>query len=199
MRKPTSVLSRLRSTRVQAVLSLGVVLAASATGTYAYWTDSATVSGTTISSGSIDLFVNGGNNDTAFTTMSLANMVPGNSAAGVITVKNNGNSPLTYYVDGAASNTDGKGLGAAMVVKVTGDATRSGSSPTFTCSGSALANTGTSFSANLVQSGANARLLAAGASETLCVQATLPTGASTSLQNATTNVSFTFNASQLIP
>jgi predicted ribosomally synthesized peptide with SipW-like signal peptide len=179
------------------VLSLGVVLAASATGTYAYWTDSATVSGTTITSGSIDLFVNGGNNDTAFTTMSLSNMVPGNSAAGVITVKNNGNSPLTYYVDGAASNADGKGLGAAMTVKVTADATRSGSSPNWTCAGSALANTGSSFSANLVQS-ANPRMLAAGASETLCIQATLPSSVTgTGLQNASTNVSFTFNASQL--
>jgi predicted ribosomally synthesized peptide with SipW-like signal peptide len=175
-----------------------VVLAAGATGTYAYWTDSATVSGVTISSGSIDLTVNNQQNDTAFTTMSLSNMVPGNSAAGVITVKNAGNSPLTYYVDGAASNGDGKGLGAALTVKVTGDAARTGSSPTFTCNGSALANTGTSFSANLVQS-SNPRMLAAGASETLCVQATLPSGAATSLQNATTNVSFTFNASQLIP
>jgi hypothetical protein len=37
------------------------------------------------------------------------------------------------------------------------------------------------------------RLLAAGASETLCIQATLPTNASTTLQGATTNVTFTFN------
>lgn len=197
MRKP-HIAARLRSARTQAVLSLGVVVAAAATGTFAYWTDTATVSGTTISSGSIDLMVNNQQNDTAFTTMSLANMVPGNSAAGVITVKNNGNSPLTYYVDGAATNGDTKGLGAALTVKVTGDAARSGSTPNFTCAGSALANTGTSFSANLVQS-ANPRMLAAGASETLCVQATLPTGASTALQNATTDVSFTFNASQLIP
>jgi len=197
MRKP-HLFSTLRSTRVQAALSLGVVLAAAATGTFAYWTDSATVSGTTISSGSIDLMVNNQQNDTGFTTMSLSNMVPGNSAAGVITVKNNGNSPLTYYVDGAAGNADSKGLGAAMAVKVTGDATRSGTTPNFTCSSSALANTGTAFTTNLIQS-ANPRLLAAGASETLCVQATLPAGANTSLQNATTNVSFTFNASQLIP
>jgi predicted ribosomally synthesized peptide with SipW-like signal peptide len=197
MRSPR-FLARLRSTRLQAALSLGVVLAAGATGTWAYWTDSAVVSGTSISSGSIDLMVNNQQNDTGFTTMSLSGMVPGNSAAGVITVKNNGNSPLTYYVDGAASNTDGKGLGAAMTVKVTGDAARSGSTPNFTCAGSALANTGSAFAANLVQS-TNPRLLAAGASETLCVQATLPTGAATSLQNATTNVSFTFNASQLIP
>lgn len=187
----------LRDTRVLAGLSLGAVLALGATGTWAYWTDSATVSGTTFSSGSVDIKVNNGDSDPSFTTMNLSNMVPGNSAAGVITVKNGGLSPLTYSVDAVASNADGKGLGAAMVVKVTGDATRSGTSPTFTCAGTALANTGTTFAANLVQS-STPRLLAAGAQETLCIQATLPTGASTSLQGASTNVTFTFNASQII-
>ncbi len=196
MRKPNPM-RRLRDTRVLAAMSLGVVAACAATGTFALWSDSATISGTTISSGSIDLKVNSNvDSDNGFTTMSLANMVPGNSAAGVITVRNAGNSPFTYYVDGAASNADGKGLGTALVVKVTGDATRSGASPNFTCAGSALANTGTSFAANLVQS-SNPRLLAAGSSETLCVQATLPTGASTSLQNATTNASFTITANQI--
>ncbi|MCX6395243.1 MAG: TasA family protein [Propionibacteriales bacterium] len=200
MRKQT-ILARLRDTRVQAAASLGLVLAAAATGTYAYWTDSASVSGTTISSGSIDLFVNGANNDTAFTSLSFTNIVPGQSAAGVITVKNNGLSPLTYYVNGAASNADTKGLGAALVVKVTGDATRTTSGTSFTCAGNALANTGTAFAANLVGSPtvATQRQLIPGASETLCVQASLPTGAASTLQNATTNISFAFTASQIIP
>lgn len=199
MRKP-KILSRLRDTRTQAIASLGLVLAAAATGTYAYWTDSATVSGSTISSGSIDLFVNGANNDLAYTALSFSNIVPGQSSAGVITVKNNGLSPLTYYVDGTASNGDGKGLGAALVVKVTGDAARTTSGSSFTCAGSALANTGTAFAANLVGSSGTPRQLAAGASETLCVQATLPSGTTgTGLQNASTNISFAFAASQIIP
>ena len=187
---------RLRSTRARAALSLGVVLATAATGTFAFWTDSATVTGTTISSRSIDLRVNNlAGNDTGYTQLNLTGMVPGNSVAGVITVTNFGSSPLKYYVDATASNADTKGLGAALVVVVTGG-TAGGTAPTRTCSGSALANTGTSFAANLVAS-SNPRQLAVGASETLCIQATLPTGAATTLQNATTNVGFTFNASQL--
>lgn len=204
MRKP-QLLGRLRDTRVQAIASLGIVLAAAATGTYAYWTDSATVSGSTISSGSIDLKVNGtaGNrldSDTSYTQLNFTGLTPGGSAAGVITVRNNGLSPLTYSVAGAATNADGKGLGAALVVKVTGDATRSaGTGSNFVCSGPALPNTGTAFAANLVSS-TTPRQLAAGTEETLCIQATLPSGTTgTGLQNASTAVSFAFTASQIIP
>ncbi|MET3963656.1 putative ribosomally synthesized peptide with SipW-like signal peptide [Marmoricola sp. OAE513] len=202
MRKP-QLSKLLRDVRFQAIASLGLVLGAAATGTYAYWSDSAAVAGSTITSGSIDLKVNGtaGNrldNDNAYTQLSFSNIVPGQSTAGVITVRNNGLSPLTYYAHGAASNADGKGLGAALVVKVTGAATRTASGSSFTCGGATLANTGTSFSNNLVSS-TNPRQLAAGTEETLCIEATLPTGAATSLQNASTNVSFAFTASQIIP
>ncbi len=48
-------------------------------------------------------------------------MVPGDSTAGVVTVQNNGTAPLKYWVDASPSNDDGKGLGAALTVKVTGD------------------------------------------------------------------------------
>jgi hypothetical protein len=99
-------------------------------------------------------------------------------------------------VDASASNVDTKGLGAALVVKVTNDGSTTGSAPAVTCAGTALGNTGTTFAANLVSS-TSPRLLAAGASETLCIQATLPgtlTGSvpGAGLQGATTNVGFTF-------
>src|SRR5690349_443211 len=137
---------RFRSTRARALLSLGLVLGTAATGTFAFWTDSATVSGTTISTGSIDLRVNSlTGNDTAYTQLNLSGMVPGNTVAGVITVTNFGNSPFTYYVDASASNADTKGLGAALVVKVTGASSVTGSAPTRSCGGSTLANTGTTF------------------------------------------------------
>ncbi len=182
-----------RGLPLRAVLSLGLVAGVGATGTYAYWTDSVAVSGTTISAGTIDLKVNGSDTVTSYTTMNLSTMVPGNTVAGVLTVTNSGTAPLHYYVDSAASNGDGKGLGAALTVKVTGDSATTGSSPSVTCAGSALAGTGTSFSSSLVGSSGSPRLLAAGASETLCVQASLASNASTSLQGATTNVTFAFS------
>lgn len=183
----------LDSRAVRALLSLGVVLSLGATGTYAYWTDSVTVTGTTISSGTIDLKVNNQDTVTNFTTMNVSTMVPGDSVAGVLTVNNAGTAPLRYHVNASPSNADGKGLGAALVVKVTGDSAVSGSGKTVTCNGTALVGSGVGFTANMLGSAASPRQLAAGASETICIQATLPTSASTTLQGALTNVTFTFS------
>lgn len=183
--------SRADSKTVRILLSGGTVVGVGVMGTLAVWSDSAAVSGTTFSTGTIDLQVNNLDTVTGYTTMNISTLVPGNSTAGVLTVKNNGTAPFKYYVDATASNADTKGLGAALVVKVTGDATTTGSSPAVTCAGTALANTGTAFAANLISSTAP-RLLAAGATETLCFQATLPSAASQSLSGATTNVGFTF-------
>lgn len=177
---------------VRALLGLGLVLGLGTTGTYAYWTDSVPVTGTTISTGTIDLRVDGADAVAGWATMSLAGMVPGNSTAATLTVTNSGTAPVHYWADASAGNADGKGLGAALVVKVTGDAGTSGAAPATTCAGAALAGTGTSFGVDLVGSAASPRLLAPGASETLCVQATLPTDASSALQGASTDVAFTF-------
>ena len=115
------------SRALRALLSLGMVVGLGATGTYAYWTDTVSVTGTTITAGTIDLKVNNSDTVTDFTTMNVTTMVPGDSTAGVVTVKNSGTAPLKYYVDASPSNADGKGLGAALAVKVTGDSATSGS------------------------------------------------------------------------
>jgi predicted ribosomally synthesized peptide with SipW-like signal peptide len=183
----------LDSRALRALLSLGVVVGVGATGTYAYWTDSVQVTGTTISTGTIDLKVNNNDEVTDFATMNVSTMVPGDSTAGVVTVRNSGTAPLHYFVDASPSNADGKGLGAALAVKVTGDAATSGPGRAVTCAGSALAGSGTEFAAALLGSAASPRLLAAGASETVCIQATLPTNAPASLQAATTDITFLFS------
>lgn len=185
-----------RSVRARAALGLGAVLLVGVHGTYALWSDEVPVSGATISSGVLDLKVNTLDSVTTYTDLSLSGMVPGNTVAGVLTVRNAGTIPLTYHATAAASNADGKGLGAALVVKVTGDPAVTGTAPGRTCAGTALAQTGTTFAGNLVGAPATPRSLVVGASETLCVQATLPSTAASSLQGATTNVSLTFTASQ---
>lgn len=184
--------SWLRSVRVRAALALGTVLCVGTTSTLAYWTDSVEVSGTQIVTGTLDLTVNGADPLTGWAGLNLSNMVPGNSAAGVLTVRNAGTVPLTYYADATASGD----LGAALTVKITGDSATSGSGQTKTCAGTALPNTGTAFGPNLIGSSANPRSLNAGASQTICIQATLPAAAPTSLQGATTNVGFTFESRQ---
>ncbi|RNL62961.1 hypothetical protein EFK50_14650 [Nocardioides marmoriginsengisoli] len=181
---------RLASRRLRATLGLGLALSLGVLGTRASWTDEVTVVGATFTAGTIDLKVNGGDTNVTLPAHVLAGMVPGSSAAGVLTVSNAGTAPLKYSATSAATNADGKNLAGALVVKVTGAAAATGTSPTRTCPGATLAGTGASLNGALV---ATRRLLAAGASETLCVEVLLPAAAPSALQGATTSATFTFS------
>jgi predicted ribosomally synthesized peptide with SipW-like signal peptide len=183
-------LRRADSRSLRLVLSLGMVVGVGATGTFAAWTDSVTVSGTSISTGTIDLKVNGSDSVVGYTTMNISNMVPGNTTAGVLTVTNSGTAPLRYYLDATPNPTGG--LASALVAKVTGDNATTGTLPFKTCAGSALSGAGVAFGASLLGSSTSPRQLAPGASETLCIQASLPSGASSTLQGTSTNITFTF-------
>ncbi len=182
---------RVRGIALRLALALCVVLVVDVPGTMAAWTDPVPVTGSTIRTGTADLKVNNSDAPT-LTTMNAATMEGGHSTAGVMTVRNAGDVPLTYYVDASATNTDGKGLASAFSVKVTADSATTGAAPNVRCAGSALSGSGTSFAANLVGSASNRRSLAPGSTETLCVQASLPDG--TAALGGTTNVSFTFTA-----
>jgi len=180
----------LASARGRAALGLGVVLVLGATRTFAYWTDAVPVTGTTFTAGSIDLKVNDNNAVTGYTSLNLAAMVPGSSVAGTLVLKNTGTAPLKWTAATTATNADGKNLRGALLVKVTGDSAPSGTAAAATCPGAALAGSVATLNGPLTSTG---RQLAAGASETVCVQVTLPAAnADTSLQGATTSVDFSF-------
>lgn len=181
----------LASARVRAALGLGVVLSAFVTGTFAYWSDAVAVSGARFTAGTIDLKVNNLDTVTGYTTLNISAMVPGNSMAGVLTIRNSGTAPLKYTAVTTATNADGKNLRGNLVVKVTGAATATGTAPSMTCSGTALVGSATTLNGSLLST---SRMLAAGASETVCVQISLGTTAPNTLQGATTDVVFTFNA-----
>lgn len=191
VRRVAGVLPDRRDVPVRLLLSLGVVVGVGATGTHAFWTDSATVTGTTIATGTIDLKVDGSDTVTGFTGITLTDLVPGGTTAAVLTVSNSGTVPLRFHLDAAATDPDGKGLGAALQAKVTGAASVSGTAPAATCSGAALPGSGTGLTAGLIPSGTPVEI-AAGASTTVCVQVGLATNASALLQGATTDVSLTF-------
>lgn len=185
-------LGMLGSVRFRALLGLAALLALAAPGTYAHWTDEVTVSGATFTSGTLDLRVDNSDGPvTGYTTMNLSAMVPGNSTAGVLTIRNNGTAPLKYTAVTAATNLDTKNLAGALTVKVTGGNAVTGTSPATTCAGTALTGTGSTLGGALVTT---KRTLQPGTTETLCVQVTLPTNANTTLQGATTDVTFTFSA-----
>ncbi len=181
--------SVLRSARLRALLGLGLVAVLGTTGTFAFWTDDVVISGTTFTAGTIDLQVNGANAITGYTTLNLATMVPGNTVAGVLTIRNNGTASLKYTAVSTATDIDTKNLRGSLEVKVTGATSVTGTSPAVTCAGSALAGTTTTLNGGLLTTG---RLLAAGASEILCVQVKLADAAPSSLQGATTDVVLTF-------
>ena len=136
----------LSSVRVRALLSLGVALGIGAVGTFAYWTDDVVISGTSFTAGTLDLQVNGSDPLTAYTTLNITNGVPGNSNAGVLTIRNNGLAPLKYTATAAATD-DGKNLRGSLIVKVTAATSVSGASPAVTCAGTAIAGFATSFTA----------------------------------------------------
>lgn len=182
-----------RWVRLRAALALGAVCCLGVAGTFAYWTDSVPVSGTTITTGTLDLKVNGSDSLPSYTGLSITDMVPGNSTAAVFTVRNAGTVALTYYATSTASTN----LGSSLVVKVTGAASTGGSGNAKTCSGSTLPNSGSSFGSSLVGTKSDPRSLSAGSSETVCVQATLPATAPSSLQGLTSNVTVAFEASQV--
>ncbi len=183
-----------RTGRVRAVLALGVVMGLGSLTTGAYWTDDAPVTGISLSTGNLDLQLNGQDSLTGYTALNITGMVPGNSVAAVLTVNNTGNIPFTYTATSSATDTDGKNLRGALVVKVTGAASVTGSSPAAACGGAALAGTGSSLTADLV---ATPRTLVAGASETLCIEVTLPSGAGNGTQSASTDATLQFNAAQI--
>ena len=197
---PDAVVPRGRTTRqwVWALTAVAVAVVLSAgLNSGAFWRRSARIAGVSVQSGTLDLQVNGADPYTAFTALSLANMWPGNSVAAVLTISNVGSEPLSYYADAGTTNTDGKGLGTALVAKVTGAGTASGTAPATVCGGPALAPSGASFAANLIGTVNSRRELDSGESETVCIQATLPIDAPGTASGGTTAISFVFHGIQV--
>ena len=179
----------------RAVAALGglvLLLAPGSAGTYAGWTTSEPFTGVTLTTGDLDLDVDGNDTLSGIAGLDLSSVLPGDSVATVLRVDNNGNVPLTYHLDAATTNPDGLGLGSALQVKVTGDSSTTGAAPAETCPGSALAGSGTSLTQDLLGSAGSPRSLSPGGSETICVQVRLPLTAPLGLLGASTDVTLTF-------
>jgi predicted ribosomally synthesized peptide with SipW-like signal peptide len=208
------------------MLSLGAVgflaLGLGAQGTFAFWTDKATVTTGEFTSGTLDIMLDdqlvtsgpgtdAGNGFTK-TTFALANAYPGESIAYSFPVKNNGTTPLTYTLTATARGTlavaDGirysvvfggtPTAAAAVNTSATATAPRTGSCAGVTATDAnttpllASATTPTTF-------GGTNRILAVGASEQVCIVAHFSTQAGNGLQNqqVASNAAFQFAAKQI--
>lgn len=192
----TSGVARIKSTRVRALLSIGMVFGLGAVGTLAYWTDSATLAAGTFTSGTLDIKLNGSDGTAAnpanFTTsLALANMQPGNSKAAVVNVQNAGNIDFTYMATGLAGGALAPFL--SFNVRVGGSVAGTGSSQT--CTGGTSTFTGTLTVSSQPVIAAN-QPLNAGANGDVCVSATLPT-AEAGGQGLSTTSTFSFAAKQV--
>ncbi len=150
----------------------------------AVFTDSADSSGT-FATGNVDI------SSTPTVDIGLPAMIPGDSGIAAVTVSNDGTADLRYAMTAVASGA----LGAALNVEIRAEgddcATFNGAS--------VLGETGldgAAFGDATQGPDTGDRELASGASEVLCFKVSLPIGADSSVQDATSDATFTFEAEQ---
>jgi len=127
----------------------------------------------------------------------VTGMMPGGTAADSLTITNLGNATLRYAMTTVATNA----LGGQLVVTVRGvdvDTVGCGSFDGAVIVPAGTTLNGAAFGSATQGPDAGDRFLAGTTNETLCFRATLPLGASTTLQGATSNVTFTFLAEQTV-
>ena len=201
---PVSDLPPAEPSRERRRLWLGVlVLALSLTGlsslvTGAFFTDTQLVTANTFSNGTVKLGVS-----PATAAVTLTNMAPGDTVTGSINISNTGNLAERYAVLSTTDTTDANFLAAQLVMTVKSGVTTCttagfGATGTIVYGPGVLGSTtGTKAVGDSAQ-GAQAgdRVLAAAASESLCVQVMLPTATGNTYQGKATTATFTFNSEQ---
>ena len=197
--RPVRQTSRLRPLLLVSALTLALVSVGAGAFSLALFTSTTDVTSNTFTTGTI---VIGASPASALIT--YANMLPGDSVTGALTVSNTGTGALRYVMTSSSTNADvptPKGLRDQMTLVV-----KTKDSNTAACgnfNGTQLYSgilSGAAFGA-LGAGSLTARTLAGSdpgpaASEVLCFRAALPIGTGNAFQNATTTTTFTFNAEQ---
>ena len=160
----------------------------------ALFTDTDTSAGNSFTAGPFDINTGGG-----AAVFTVANLAPGTVNYGTLPVANDGSLELRYAVTSSSSNADSKALAAQLDAKVVAISTGA------TCNAAAISGGTAIFDGKLgslalgdIAAGAQSgdRVLAAAASEALCVQVSFPTASGNSYQGATTSTTVTFAAEQ---
>ena len=192
-----------------AIIAGLVVLAGVAinTGTLAVFTDTAPSSANTFTTGTLDLKLSDNDEtdlDSVSKSVTFTGMAPGDTVTDRIVPKNSGSLALRYAIAGSATNGDAKLLKDQLVLTIkTIDVTTPGT-PCDNFDGTQLYTGDTDSTAgklvgdNAQGAQAGDRPLAAAASETLCFRVNLPLTTGNAFQNATTTVTFTFDAEQTV-
>ena len=195
--------------RILAVIVVALVLGA--VPAYAYWASGRPLTNTqTLTVGHLDLTLSGTQSGTLayadnvadFTPFDTTSMYPGATYAGLLTVKNNGSIPLSYWVSVQDTHASPSLAGSLTTVARAGG-TVSGAVPSATCGGGTslaaaqtVSATDTTFNA-MGTLAAQRRQLAPGATETICVELDMPTSAPNAAQGKTSTVVYTVHAEQV--
>jgi predicted ribosomally synthesized peptide with SipW-like signal peptide len=208
--------------RTRALLTLGTVFALGAVGTSAYWTDTATVGGTAITSGVMDLQLQTPASGTTWihselgtsttdSTLTIAALTPGESQAFDFAVRNVGNPNLTYTATVAQGAGTWSYVNTPIQVRFYAGTTSGGPSRatntstyprTGSCTGTAqgvAATTVTSTAQIVVPSralGGGGSGSTDGQSEQLCVVVSMITTASNDNQGKTGTLQLVFKGDQ---
>jgi len=197
--------THVNSKRKRILLTLGAALAVASIGigavSMAVFTDTETVDAT-FTSGTIIL------DATKIDALNLslgANWVPGDSVTGSVDVENDGTNELRYSLD--TSSTDGSSpAGAAFYTALTVEVrTVDATTPLIKCDDfdgtvlqavEFLGASNVMFGSVSPTVGTGDRIVAAGATDVLCIQVSLPSVTDETFQGATSVATFTFNAEQ---
>lgn len=184
--------------RTRALLCLAAIAALAVGTSTAHWTDDVEVSGAAFTSGTLDLVVNDADPYTGATELGISQMVPGNTSAHLLTVKNAGTVPAKYTLTGGLTGA-GAALYAAegarglrLTIRLGG--TVSGTGSARTCTGGTEVHSLTALTATTTTSILGKRpstSLAPGASETLCFEVRFASDAPDSLQGKSADAVFT--------
>jgi predicted ribosomally synthesized peptide with SipW-like signal peptide len=180
----------LRRLFLTGILAIGVLSGFVQGGTLAYLTSRAASAGNQFTAGSVTLEAGIAGGD----TLSVSNLVPGDSFVAGLALRNDGTLALSYSM----STTVGAGAALADALLLT--VRTETANPCSSLDGAVLYGPGALGAGAFGQSGPSPqpgnRTLAAGADEALCFRVQLPAGAEPSLQGNNTTVTFTFAAVQ---
>jgi spore coat-associated protein N len=166
--------------------------------TGAFFTGTQSVTGNTFSTGTVDVGVS-----PAATALTFSAMAPGDTVTAPLTVSNTGTLAQRYAVLSTTDATDANFLAAQLQMTIKSGVTTC-TTAGFTATGTVLygpgvlgSTTGTKVIGDAAQGAQTGdRTLAAGSSEVLCAQVTLPTSTGNAYQNATTTATLRFDAEQ---
>ena len=185
-----------RGMQVKALLSIGILAGVGAVSTLAAWTGAATAT-SEISAAKVSL---GAGATAGATTASYTvpidqtNWYPGMSQAAVVVVTNTSSIAVPYSITGSAVDSGAETLGNALSVSVKTGSKVTGTVPNATCDGTDNTIVDKAAGNAFPEPELRPDKLAPGASESLCVQYSLPTSAPNTVQGKSTTIKLTFTS-----